>query len=200
MNQTETRIIDIIIGGIPEVPCEGIDECSVVVTMARMDNQTGRLVHHKHIAVFIYNIEGNILSDDLKFIARAIHNHLHHIKGLHAVVTLHSFAVDEYTPGFGCLLHAVTRRFLESGHKEFIDPQELLALVGDKAEVLVVLRAADIDYLAFFRALVFREKIFCHRNYLLFVGFEILFHNCLLIFEAVEIIRRRARAYLECDG
>ena len=110
-----------------------------------MHHKAGGLVYHQHISVFVYYIEGYVLSNDFKLVARAIHHHLHYIEWLYTVVALHGLAVDEYTPCLGSLLYAVARRFLETFDKEFIYTQELLPFVGNESEMLVEFVAVDLD-------------------------------------------------------
>ncbi len=157
VNEAEARVVDVVIGSVAEVPRKGVDKRAVVVAVAGVHHQAGRLVYHQHVAVLVHDVERNVLCHDFKLVARAVHHHLNGVEWLHAVVALHRLAVDYDATCVGSLLYAVARRFLKPCHKELVDPQQLLSLVGYEAEVLVVLRS--VDFYQFVVVLVF---FFCH--------------------------------------
>ena len=102
-----------------------------------MHHQPGGFVHYQHIVVLIHDVERDILGYDFKFIPRPVHHHGDHIVGLHTVVRLHRFSVGQNAAGVGSLLYAVARCFLHMVHQKLIDTEQLLALVGHKAEMLI---------------------------------------------------------------
>ena len=88
MHQAKAWIGNIIVWIILEMPCKGIDKCSMVVAVSGMDNQSRRLVHDKHEVILIDHIDGNIFRYDLKLISRTIHNDAHHIVGFYQITRL----------------------------------------------------------------------------------------------------------------
>ena len=109
--------------------------------MTGVYDQSGRFVHDKDVAVFVYYIERYVLGYYFEFVAWSVHHHLHHVERLDAVVAFHAFAVDEYAAGVGSLLHAVARRLLEARNQKFVDTKELLSFVGHEAEMFKILGA-----------------------------------------------------------
>ncbi len=105
--------------------------------MAGMHHQSGWLVYHQQVLVFIHDVERDVFRGDFHLVARTVHHHRHHIARLDAVVGFHCLAVDQYAPRLGCLLDAVARGFLHMVDQEFVYPQQLLPLVGYKPEMLV---------------------------------------------------------------
>ncbi len=162
MHESQTRVVHVIIGGVAEVPCEGVDECAVVIAVSGVHDKSGRLVYHKHVSVFINNVERYILGDDLEFISWTVHYDLHHIERLHPIVTLYGFSVYKNAACLGGLLHAVARRFLKPGDKKFVYPEQFLTFIGHKAEMLKVFYSADFHYFALGGAFVFNEFFVGH--------------------------------------
>ena len=89
------------------MPRKRIDESAVVVAMTGVHDKSGLLVDNEYIIVFIYNINRDILRNDLTFITRPVHNNLNNVKRLDAVVTLNGLSVDKYTSGVCGLLDTV---------------------------------------------------------------------------------------------
>ena len=137
VHQTEARVRDVIVGSVAEMPCQGVHQRARPVAVTGMYNQSGRLVDNQHVVVLVNDVERDVLGHHLVLVARAVHHHLHHVEGLYAVVRFHRLAVNQYAARLGSLLHAVARRSGQPLGQKLVDAQQLLALVGDKAEMLV---------------------------------------------------------------
>ena len=113
VHEAEPRVGDIIIGIIFEMPCEGIDERAGIVSVSGMHHQSGGLVDHKHVVVLVDYVERYVFGQYLEIVARTVHHYLHHIERLDPVIGFYCFAVDEYAPGIGGILDAVSVRITE---------------------------------------------------------------------------------------
>ena len=137
VHKSHAGIIDIVIGIVPEVPRERIDECAVIVAMPGVHHKSRRLIHDKHHIILIDYVEGYVFGEHFKLISRPVHDHLHHIERFHTIVGLDSLAIDKHTPGLSCLLNTVARRMLKPFDKKFVDTKQLLPRVGHESEMFV---------------------------------------------------------------
>ena len=69
VHQPQPRVVHVVVGGVPEIVGQGIDQRAAVIAVAGVYHQSGRFVDHQHGVVFIDDIEGNILGNDFKFVA-----------------------------------------------------------------------------------------------------------------------------------
>ena len=137
VDKAQAGVVDIIVGGVAEMPGQGVYQRAAVVAVSGMDHEAGGLVYDEHRAVFIDDVKGDVLGNNFEFIARAVHHHLDHVEGLDAIVRLHGASVDKDAARFGRLLDAVARRPFQACHEEFVYAEQLLALVGNEAKMLV---------------------------------------------------------------
>ncbi len=101
----------------------------------RMHHHARRLVDHGQVVVEVHHVEVYGLGLEHKF-ARRLRQHQRNLfTWLHAVVRLHRNAVHPNRPGFGRLLDAVPRGFLEEIEQKLVYAQRFLARVGDKPVV-----------------------------------------------------------------
>ena len=82
MYQPHSGIIWIIIRHILQMISQGIDQCTRIVTEARMNNQAGRLIYNNQRLVFINNIKRNVFRLYQILIARTIEQKRYDIVGL----------------------------------------------------------------------------------------------------------------------
>ena len=108
-----------------------------------MDDESGGLVDDHDGVVLVDHIEGDVLGDDLELVARTVHDDLHEVEGLDAIVGLDGAAVDKDASRVGGMLDARTRGMREEGGKILVDAQKLLTLVGGETIVLVEAVGSD---------------------------------------------------------
>ncbi len=158
MHEPEPGVIDVVVGIVFEMPCEGVDESAGIVAMPGMDHESRRLVDDENSLVFIDYIERDILCYYLKFIARTIHHDAHDIVGLHLVARLRGFAVDDYASGVGRLLNTVAGGLLHTVDEKLVDSYHLLALIRHETEMLIELLAVVADIRRLLHQLVGRGQ------------------------------------------
>ena len=119
-----------------EVEGQGVDQGAVVIAMARMHHHAGGFVHHQHIFVFVNDVQGNVLGQNLEPAALVGHDELHHIAGPYYVVGLDGLVIHQHIAGFDGLLHAAAGGVFLMGCDELVYAHRLLAFVGHQPEML----------------------------------------------------------------
>ena len=104
--------------------------------MAGVDHQSRGLVDHQQIFIFIDDIEGDILGDDLEIIARTIHHDAYDIARFHLITRLDRASIHDDALSVGSLLNPIARSLLHPLDEKLIDAEQLLTLIGDKTEML----------------------------------------------------------------
>ena len=137
VHKAETRVADIIVGGVAEMPCESVDERAGIVAVSRMHYKSGRFVDDEYRFVFVHNVERNVFGYDFKVVARAVHHYEHGVERLYAVVAFYRSAVHDYASGLCGLLNAVAARLLKPERQKFVHTQQFLALVCYESEMFV---------------------------------------------------------------
>ena len=94
VHKTHLWVIGIEFGIILQMPCHGIDECSVCISTARMYNQACRLVHDHEVIILIDNIERDILGDNGIVVGRGVECDHNLVAWLYLVVALYNLSVD----------------------------------------------------------------------------------------------------------
>ena len=139
MYQSHMRVVSIIVRIIFQMPGDGIDQCTMIVSVSGVHNQPGRLVHHHQVFVFVDNIQGNVFRNNLIIVAGTIHHHRNHIQRFHLIATLHGLAVSHDKTVFSSLLYAIARSIDDAFKQIFIYPDHRLPFVHYHTEMLVEL-------------------------------------------------------------
>jgi len=99
MNETDIGIIDIDwTFGIShlEMPCEGMKERMLVVTVPGMNDESGGFVNDHEVVVFIDDIKGDILRRDGEVMRLMVEHHLNDIPGFDAIVGCNRRSIDPH--------------------------------------------------------------------------------------------------------
>ena len=91
---------------------ERIDESTLIMTVARMDDHACRLVHHQHVVILEHYVEGDILRNDLKAAAAVRHDEAYHVFRPDDIVGLYDLAVHLDILFLDGALDAVSRSVL----------------------------------------------------------------------------------------
>ena len=137
MYKPHARVRGIVSRDVAEMPCQGIDQCAVVIAVSRMHNHACRLIDDKHSIILVHDIQRNILCHNLESVTRTIHDYLYNIQRFDAVIGLNGASIDPYTPGIGSHLYTIARGMLHAQHQKFVYAYQLLTLVSYKTEMLI---------------------------------------------------------------
>ncbi len=86
MDKPKSRIANIIIRIVAEMPCESIDKRTRIVSVTGMHHKSGRFVDDEQRIILIHDVKRDILRDDFKFITRTVHHYLYRVKRLDTIV------------------------------------------------------------------------------------------------------------------
>ena len=100
VHQTDMRVVGIVIGMIFHVPGYGVHQSSVVVTVPRMHNKSGRFIHYHEVFILINNIEWDVFGNDLIFIAWTVHHNGNDVHRLYLVAAFDRLVVSHYKTCF----------------------------------------------------------------------------------------------------
>lgn len=119
------------------MPRNGVHQRTVVVTTARMNDKSGRLVHHQQVIVLINNFQRNIFSFYRVFIERSVKHHDNLLERLYLIIAFHGPAVNIYKSGIRSTLYTVTACVMQLVKQELVYPQRFLPLIHNYAEMFV---------------------------------------------------------------
>ena len=162
MNKSHVRIIRIIIGIIFHMPGKRIDQSAMIIPMSRMHYQSGRLIHHHQIGIFINDSKGNIFRDNFIFVTRTVHHHRDNIQRLYFIATFHRLAVGHNESSFGSLLNTVARSIDNTFEQIFVDSDHRLPLIYHHPEVFVKLGLVTDRFYIIQIVLQFIRKFFLY--------------------------------------
>ena len=138
VHQSHAWVGNVIVWVVLEMPGEGIDQCAVVVAMARMHAHSCGLVHHQQVVVLIDDVQRDVLGDNLILVARTVHHHRDLIARMHAVVALDGAAVHADALCLGGVLDSVARRSLDALHQVLVYAQQHMSWLHHIVVVLPV--------------------------------------------------------------
>ncbi len=118
-----------------QVERKSVDQRARIVAEARVHDHAGGLVDHQKIVVLVYDVERNILRDDLQLAPRVGHDDGYAVERLDLVARLGRLAVDQNVAAVGRRLYAVARRILHAARQKLVQPQQRLSLVDHDREV-----------------------------------------------------------------
>ena len=119
-----------------QVEGQGVHQRAVVVAVSGVHHHAGRLVHHQHVIVFIYYIQGNVFREYLQAAALVRHNELDHVARTDHVVGLYGNVVHQHIAHLDGLLHPAPGGVLLVRGNELVYTHRLLPPVGDKTKML----------------------------------------------------------------
>ncbi|MPM73395.1 hypothetical protein SDC9_120375 [bioreactor metagenome] len=91
-----------------QVKCYRVNQCACVISVPGMHYHAGWFVDNHQVVVFINNIEGNILRENLQFPPRTIHHNSDDIQWFNLVARFYGDPVHQNTSGIGSLLDPVS--------------------------------------------------------------------------------------------
>ena len=134
-----------------EMVGQSIDESAVEMAMTRMDNHSGRLVDDQEIIIFIYDIQGNILRQDLEAVALIWHHETDDIARAYDDIGLSDLVIDADISALDGILHPMSRCILEMAGHIFVHPHRGLSGIDVEPEVLehsVVLKIVEFHIIS----------------------------------------------------
>ena len=137
--QSHTGIIRVIGRQVTQMPGDGIDQRSVEVTHAGMDNEAGGFVDNHQLVVLIDHIQRDVLGFDGGVIVRTVEHQRDNIAGTHLIVALDGTLVDVDKAGIGSLLDTVTGGVAQMLHHIFVHTQRHLSGIYLQADMFVEL-------------------------------------------------------------
>ena len=137
MNQAHLRVVGVVAGQVAQMPGNGIDQRSVVISASGVYHHASRFVDDHQLFVLVYLVKGNVLRLNGVVVAWTVHHQCHRIARSYFVVAFYGAVVDMDKTGFGSFLNAVAAGVLEMLEEEFIYAGRHLSTVGHDAEMLV---------------------------------------------------------------
>ena len=160
MHQPWFDVLFVLQGQISKAMYQGIDQGACIVAVCGMDHQACFLVDHDQVVIFKQDIDGDVLGDQLNFAGRISHHDADHIAGLDFVVRFYGLFVDQDVACLCGHLDLVAAGIFDARSQIFVDPQQALSTIGDKAVMLVQL----LFVAAFFQVILFGKVSFVYHS------------------------------------
>lgn len=146
VDKTDFRVIWVERLHVAQVPSYGVDERSVEISRAGMDNQSCGFVYDHYVAVLIYYIKRYIFCRYCIIMTWAVEHQSYDIVRANLIAALHRTVVDMNESCVGSLLNAVATGVLHAHEQVLVDSLRLLTFVDYKPEMLIELLLA-IEFL-----------------------------------------------------
>ena len=137
VNQSYLRVVGVIRGDITQMPGNGINQCTVIVSTPRMNNQTGRFIDNHQVIVFVYNVQRDIFRDNVVLVARTIHHDSQHIKRFYLIAAFYRFPVCHHKACICSCLNAVAGCIDNAFEQIFVDTYRCLSFIYYNSEMFV---------------------------------------------------------------
>ncbi len=121
---------------LPVTESQGMNQGSGEIPVGRVNHHSGFLVDNQQCIILVNHIERNIFGYQFILFPGIGEHDNDHIRGLDLVVGLDLPVVDKNTAGIGSRLYLGAGSVMKAVKKEFVDPQERLACIGNKTEML----------------------------------------------------------------
>ena len=140
MHQAYSRVVRVEVLIVAQMPRQSVDQCAAIVAATGMHHQARWLVDDEQDLIFIDNIEGQVLGNDLPIALGMIQDECDDVARLDLVVALDGLVVGPDATRLCCFLYAVAAGAGHVIHQELIDADGALTLVNFDTPMLVLFR------------------------------------------------------------